>query len=44
MISKLLKQHCSIVWYAILGLLIVSPITIYREAYNKKAILIYPFN
>ena len=40
MISKLLKQHSSIVWYAILGLLIVSPITIYREAYNKKAILI----
>lgn len=35
-ISKLLEKHSSLVWYAILALIIVSPITIYKDAYQKR--------
>lgn len=35
-ISKLLEKHASLVWYAILALIIVSPITIYKDAYQKR--------
>lgn len=35
-ISKLLKEHDNIVWHGILALLLVSPITIYRDTYMKR--------
>lgn len=37
-ISKLLKTKANLVWYAILALLIASPITIYRDAYMKRIV------
>lgn len=37
-ISKLLKTKASLVWYAILALLVTSPITIYRDAWNKRVV------
>ncbi len=40
-ISKLLDKHASIIWYAILALLIISPITIFKDAYQKR-VLPYP--
>ncbi len=40
-ISKLLDKHASIIWYAILALLVVSPITIFKDAYQKR-VLPYP--
>lgn len=40
-ISKLLDRHASVIWYAILALLIVSPITIFKDAYQKR-VLPYP--
>ena len=33
---ELLEKHASLVWYAILALIIVSPITIYKDAYQKR--------
>lgn len=40
-ISKLLEKHASIIWYAIFALLVVSPITIFKDAYQKR-VLPYP--
>lgn len=37
-ISKLLISKANLVWYAILALLITSPITIYRDAYLKRIV------
>lgn len=37
-ISGLLKKHASIVWYAILSLLVISPITIFKDAYEKRVL------
>lgn len=37
-ISKLLDKHASMIWYAILALLIVSPITIFKDAYQKRVL------
>lgn len=40
-ISRLLEKHASIIWYAIFALLVVSPITIFKDAYQKR-VLPYP--
>ncbi len=37
-ISKLFKTHAGIVWYGILGFLVVSPIAIYKDAYVNRAL------